>query len=65
MADRSYLSLPAPRPDCAIVYWMIWFARDAAKFFWFLFYFFLTLSYFTFFGVMNTCLTVSMVTAGA
>ncbi|GAB4817615.1 hypothetical protein N2152v2_004661 [Parachlorella kessleri] len=42
---------------CAIVYWMIWFARDAAKFFWFLFYFFLTLSYFTFFGVMNTCLT--------
>ncbi len=39
------------------VYWSIWFARDAAKFFWWLLYFFLTLCYFTFFGVMNTCLT--------
>ncbi|KAL6781025.1 hypothetical protein ACKKBG_A09460 [Auxenochlorella protothecoides x Auxenochlorella symbiontica] len=41
----------------SIVYWMIWFQRDAGAFFWFLFLFFLTLCYFTFFGVMAVSIT--------
>lgn len=41
----------------AIVYWMVWFARDAGGFFYFFFFFFLTLAYFTFFGVMGISLT--------
>ena len=34
----------------SIVYWMVWFARDAGKFFLFNLFFFLTLVYFVFFG---------------
>lgn len=41
----------------SIVYWMVWFARDAGKFFWFFFYFFLTLNFFTFFGIAAVNLT--------
>ncbi|DBA79271.1 TPA: hypothetical protein ACH3X2_007820 [Trebouxia sp. C0005] len=40
-----------------IVYWMCWFQRDAGKFFWFLLFNYLTLIYFTFFGMMAVALT--------
>ncbi|KAL3150185.1 hypothetical protein ABBQ32_000044 [Trebouxia sp. C0010 RCD-2024] len=40
-----------------IVYWMCWFQRDAGKFFWFLLFNYLTLIYFTFFGMMAVAVT--------
>lgn len=44
----------------SIVYWMVWFARDAASFFWFFFIFLLTLWYFTVLGIAAVNLTPSV-----
>eukprot|EP00891_Asterochloris_glomerata_P005171 jgi/Astpho2/5171/Aster-04755 len=45
---------------CSIVYWMCWFQRDAGKFFWFVLYNQLSLTFFTFFGMVAVALTPNM-----
>lgn len=45
-----------PSPPCR----MVWFDRDAGKFFYFLFFFFLTLWYFTTLGIATVNLTPSV-----
>ncbi|KAL3134216.1 hypothetical protein ABBQ38_006651 [Trebouxia sp. C0009 RCD-2024] len=45
---------------CAIVYWMCWFQRDAGKFFWFMLFNLLTLTYFTFFGMLCVALAPTL-----
>lgn len=42
---------------CSIVYWMVWFQRDAGKFFLFILYFFLTFTFFVAFGLAAVALT--------
>ncbi|KAL3141609.1 hypothetical protein ABBQ32_004850 [Trebouxia sp. C0010 RCD-2024] len=43
-----------------VVYWMCWFQIDAGKFFWFLLYTYVTLIYFTFFGMIAVALTPNL-----
>ncbi|KAL0021570.1 hypothetical protein WJX77_010078 [Trebouxia sp. C0004] len=43
-----------------VVYWMCWFQIDAGKFFWFMLYTFVTLVYFTFFGMIAVALTPNL-----
>ncbi|DBA99141.1 TPA: hypothetical protein ACH3X3_011764 [Trebouxia sp. C0006] len=45
---------------CFIVYWMCYFQIDAGKFFWFLLFNLLTLTYFTFFGMLAVALTPTL-----
>ncbi|EFN59136.1 hypothetical protein CHLNCDRAFT_137957 [Chlorella variabilis] len=59
LVELPYLVVQALAYSC-IVYWMVWFARDAAKFFWFYFLFFLTLWYFTTLGMAAVNLTPSV-----
>lgn len=59
LVEIPYLILQALTYS-AIVYWMVWFARDAGKFFWFFFDFLLTLWYFTTLGMAAVNLTPSV-----
>ncbi|KAK9854773.1 hypothetical protein WJX84_001749 [Apatococcus fuscideae] len=43
-----------------IVYWCIWWAVDAGKFFYFLMFLFLTLLYFAFYGIMAVFVTPNL-----
>lgn len=46
-----------------IVYWCVYFAVDAGKFFWFVLFFLLTLIYFVIFGMMAVALTPAVALA--
>lgn len=54
------MAVTASAPACPPGRRMVWFARDAAKFFWFYFLFFLTLWYFTTLGMAAVNLTPSV-----
>ncbi|KAL4447582.1 hypothetical protein ABPG75_004801 [Micractinium tetrahymenae] len=59
LVEVPFLIVQALVYSC-IVYWMVWFARDAASFFWFFWDFLLTLSYFTVLGIAAVNLTPSV-----
>lgn len=60
--EIPYLLVQAIIYSC-IVYWCVYFAVDAGKFFWFVLYFFETLLYFVFFGMMAVALTPAVALA--
>ncbi|BDA47821.1 probable pleiotropic drug resistance protein 1 [Coccomyxa sp. Obi] len=51
LVEIPYLLVQSVLYSCT-TYFMIYFAIDAAKFFWYLFFIFLTLSFFTYYGMM-------------